>query len=313
MRKIKNISIILGLLLSFVTIAADNSTTKEYGALVMVGKTYTARIISSKAVVYKDENMLLPLGYIGMGKAIVVGNPRRMNRDLVPMIVKGQLAYIEIKDIRYEDTEEEEYNARRGPPKEHNFDILLQKPGEKYSENNSLYFNLHTYSSGYEVKKAFLYIVDEEKSNFVGFQLQFIHRDPKESYFWGTGLDYSGISSPNMKFSYLMLSPTVGYTPYKDSNYFIDLYGSFDLAINTQFQITDNLVEEPTGFVFGPQVNSRIVFFPNDKYHVLAGLGIRKYFVQNLKLLKDLNDQDIDGISGITGISLFIGFGMEFK
>ncbi len=313
MRKIKNISFILGLLLSFVTIAADNSTSKEYGALVMVGKTYTARIISSKAVIYKDENMLIPLGYIGMGKAIVVGNPRRMNRDLVPLIVKGKLAFIEIKDINYEDTVEEEYNARRGPPKEHNFDLILKRPDERYSDNNALFFNLHAYSAGYDVKKAFLYVVDEQKSTFTGFQLQFVHRYRNEKYFWGVAVDYSGIASSGMNLSYLMLSPTIGYTPYKNSNYFIDIYGSLDLSLNTQFLIKDNSVEDPTPFIWGPQLNARIVFYPNNKYHVLAGVGIRKYSVENLTLIRDLEEQDLEGISSITGLSVFIGIGMEFK
>ena len=107
MRKINLILPILGLLLSFVTMAADNSITNEHGRINLEGKTYTARIITPKAIVYADENMLSPLGYIANGKAIIVGNPRRMNRDLVPLVVYGRLAFIEIKDIRYEDTADE--------------------------------------------------------------------------------------------------------------------------------------------------------------------------------------------------------------
>ena len=312
MRKIKIISFILGLLLSFVTIAADNSTTKEYGALVMVGKTYTARIIGQKAVVYSDENMLSPLGYIGNGKAIVVGNPRRMNRDLVPLIIKGRLAFIEIKDIRYEDTRDDEHNARRGPPIEHDFDVIIAKPEYQFSNNNSLFFNLHTYSAGQQVKDIIFSIGEEEKSSLNGFQLQFVHRQNNLKYFWGAGIDYSAISSSNIYFSYLMISPTVGFVAYRNSNYYIDVYASLDLSINTQLKIT-NSMEEPTGFVFGPQFNARAVFFPKSKYHLLAGVGFRKYSVQNLSLLYDLDDNKIDGISSIAGPSLFIGFAMEFK
>ena len=313
MLKIKNISIILGLLLSFVTTAADNSITKEYGTIIMVGKTYTARIIAQKAVVYADENMLSPLGHIISGKAIVVGNPRRMNRDLVPLIIKGRLAFIEIKDIRYEDTRDEEYNARRGPPREHNFDLIIAKTEDQYTKNNSLFFNLHTYSAGQQVKDIFLNTDGEKKSSFSGFQLQFIHRQPNLKYFWGAGIDYSSISSSNINFSYLMISPTVGFVAHRDSNYFIDVYASIDLSMNTQFKIIGNSVEEPTGFVLGPQINARFIFFPKSKHHLLAGVGLRKYSVQNLNLLYDLDDNEINGISSITGASVFVGFGMEFR
>ena len=159
-------SFILSLLLSSVTIAADNTLTKEYGAVVLVGQTFTARISGPKAVVYSDENMLSPLGYIGNGKAITVGTPRRMNRDLVPLIINGKLAYIEIKNIRYEDTRDQEYMARRGPPREHNFDLILPKPSERLSDNNSLFFNLHTFSAGQQVKDAFVNLEENEQSSF---------------------------------------------------------------------------------------------------------------------------------------------------
>ena len=299
--------------MSFVTMAADNSIINEHGTVNMAGQTYTARIVGPKAVVYADENMLSPLGYIANGKAIVVGNPRRMNRELVPLIVYGRLAFIEIKDIRYENTADEEYNARRGAPREHNFDLIIQKPEERLSENNSVYLSLHTYTAGEEVKQTFLNIQGEEKSSFSGFQLQFIHRQSDSNFFWGAGVDYSGISTADMKFAYWMFNPTVGYTPIRNSLFSLDVYASLDLALNTVFEVTNNFENEPTGFVWGPQVNARMVLFPNSKYHVFGGVGLRKYSVQNLETLKDSNQNEIDGITSITGASLFIGFAMEFR
>lgn len=313
MRKNNLILAILGLLLSFVTMAADNSITNEYGKVNLAGKTYTARVVSPKAIVYADENMLSPLGYIGNGKAIIVGNPRRMNRDLVPLVVYGRLAFIEIKDIRYEDTADEEYNARRGAPREHNFDVTIQKPEERLSENNSMYLSLHTYSAGDEVKNAFLTLQDTEKSSFTGFQAQFIHRQVNSRFFWGAGFDYSSASTADMTFSYFMIAPTFGFTFIRNPLFLLDVYGSLDIAVNTAFEITNNNQSEPTGFVWGPQINARMVFFPNSNYHVFGGVGLRKYSVQNLETLYDVNGNAVDGIQSITGASLFVGFGMEFR
>jgi hypothetical protein len=305
---------IIGLLSSFVTMAADNSIINEYGKVNLAGKTYTARIVSPKAVVYADENMLSPLGYIANGKAIIVGNPRRMNKDLVSTVVYGRLAFIEIKDIRYEDTADEEYNARRGAPREHNFDITIQKPEERLSENNSVYFGLHTYGAGDEVKNAFYTIQNnKEVTNFSGFQFQFIHRRPQSRFFWGATFDYSTISSADMQLSYFTLGPTFGYTPLKTQLFLIDVYGSLDLSVNSTFDISNNYENEPSSFVWGPQVNARVVFFPETKYHVFGGVGLRKYSVVNLETLKDLNDNKVDGIKNITSAQIFIGVGMEFR
>lgn len=313
MLKIKNILGILGLLLSFVTMGADNSLFKEYGTLNMTGATYTARITAAKAVVYADENMLSPLGYIANGKAIRVGNPRRMNKDLVPLIVQGRLAFIEIKDIRYEDSSNEEYKFKRGAPLEHNFDLVLDKPEERMSENNSLFLTLHAYTPGSDVKNTALSFTEAEVSLMKGFNLQFFHREQSSKLFWGLGLDYSSVSSTGMSFNYLMAGPVIGISAMKNNLFMIDFYGSLDFALSNKLEIETNFTSEPSGFVWGPQVNARIVLYPYSKYHLLAGVTLRKYDVVGLDEVNDFNDELVPGIKGVTGIGAFIGFGMDFR
>ncbi len=312
MLKSKIIPAILGLLLSFVTMAADNSIINDGGSVNMTGGTYTARVTASKAVVYADENMLSPLGYIGNGKAIIVGNPRRMNRDLVPIVIYGRLAFIEIKDIRYEDKADEEYSVKRGAPREHNIDAIIQTPEEALSENNSFYFSLHTYATNDEIKRAFLRADDADNGSMTGFSAQFIHRKELSRVFWGAGIDYSSTSSASMKYGYWLLSPTLGYTPMRNRLFLVDVYASLDLALNTQLEITSNYEKEPSGWMYGLQANARIVFFPNSKYHVAGGLGLRKYTITGLETLQDSSGNYFDGITGLTALQIFLGVGYEF-
>jgi len=257
--------------------------------------------------------MLSPLGYIANGKAIVVGNPRRMNRDLVPLIIYGRIAFIEVKDIRYEDTANEEYSLKRGAPREHDVDVTIQKPDEILSENNSAYLSLHTYAANEEVKQAFMEIEGVSKSAHTGFQLQFIHRKELSRLFWGAALDYSSISTTNMTFAYWILSPTFGYTPLRNRLFLVDVYGSFDLAINTEYNVDTNFENEPTGYIYGLQGNARMVFFPDAKYHAFGGVGLRKYKVSGLESLKNLNDVKFGGITDISALQIFIGLSMEFN
>lgn len=305
--------VILGLLLSFVTMAADNSVINDHGTVVLTGSTHKARVITSKAIVYADENMLTPLGYIANGKAIIVGNPRRMNRDLVPLVVYGRIAYIETKDIRFEDGTEEEYNTKRGAPREHDVDITIQKPEERLSENNSFYFSLHRYGAGDEIKQLFLTNDNTEKDVMTGFNLQFIHRQTTSNFFWGAAADYSAVSTGNMKFGYWLFSPTVGYSIFKNPLFSVDIYASLDLGVNLEYNIETNYEEEPAGWIWGVQGNARVVFFPTAKYHAFAGMGLRKYSVTDLATVKDLNGNAIPGVKDITGVSLFIGAAIEFR
>lgn len=305
MRKLKIILPILGLLLSFVTMGADNSAG-------LIGTTYTARINAPKAVVYADENMLSPLGYIANGKAIKVGNPRRMNRDLVPLIISGRLAFIEIKDIRYENSSEDEYKFKRGAPLEHDFDKSIQKPSEVISQNNSFYLSGHRFTAGSDVENVLTAIDGSTVNSFMGFQAQFIHRQTNP-LFWGVAIDYSSISSNTVSFSYWMLSPTIGYTLVKKNLFNFEVYASLDLGMNTNFKVDESLTEGPSGFIWGPQVNARLVFFPEERYHALVGIGLRKYAVSGLEEISDAAGNTLNGIKSVSGVSVFLGVGIEFR
>jgi hypothetical protein len=310
---LKTFLIILGLFLPFVTMAADNSIMTDSEKPLIVGKTFLARVIAPKAIVYADENLLTPLGYLPNGKRLIVGNPRKINPNLVPMVVYGRIGFVEIKDLRYDDEEEEEYNSKRGAPKEHDVDITIKGADEKLSENNSAYISLHRYSVGSEVQKMFLAIDNSDVTSTSGFHSQFIHRQSASKFFWGAGLDYSSTSSNNAEFAYWLLSPTVGYTLLNNPLFKLEVYGSFDLALNVLLDIKNNFQKEPAGYAFGPQLNARFILFPNAKWHAFGGLGYRNYTITNLRDLRDADLNPLTGIEQVVGASLFLGLGIQFE
>lgn len=270
-----------------------------------------ARVIVPRAIVYSDESMNSPLGYISNDKLITVGNPRKKNPDLLPLVVYGRLAFIEVKNIHYESESMEIQNSKRGAPKDHNIDDVLIKVEEKLSENNSAYFNIHQFYSGEEVNSLFERTDGEAKNNFVGFDVSFIHRPPNAKMFWGAGFDYSSISSDNISFNSFMINPTLGYTPLKNPLFLLDLFFSMDFSLNAQIKLKNNTSSEPTPFFYGPQLSTRIVFFPNQRYHLTGTLGYKSYKVINIESLPDINDEPMDGVSKVSGLNMAIGFAME--
>lgn len=303
---------ILSLLLPFVTKATDNSIINDDTSLSLSGNSRVAVIISPRAVVYADENMLTPLGYIANGKSILVGNPRRINRNLVPLVIYGKLAFLEIKDLRYVDQADQEYNAKRGAPREHDFDVIITKTDEKLSINNSVYLTLHQYEAGADLKETFQTMDNSDVGTLSGFALQLIHRQSNSRLFWGAALDYSRIYNLNMKFEYMLLSPTFGYTFISNPVFLIEAYGSLDLAVNVNYEVETNFDEEPNGYLWGLQANARIVLFPTSKYQLAAGLGYRKYSVSGLSPLNDLSNVTFNGIRNIASVSMFAGIGIKF-
>lgn len=318
---------ILGLILSFVT---SNTTSAQSAGTdlnldeasvtnnkSLEGGPYIARVVTPKAIVYADENMNSPLGYIANGKTITVGNPRRLNRELVPVVVYGRVAFVEIKNLQYENSEQDYKNSTRGAPREHNFDIMLEKDEEKLSENNSFYVGIHSFGAGEDTKRVFEEVDGNNKETFTGFHAQFIHRQIFGRFFWGVNFDFSNISSDNVKLETFMMGPTVGFTLLRNSLFLVDLYSSFDISLGTKIEIANNFENEPSGVIWGLQGNARIVLFPHAKYHLAAAIGLRKY---NVSKLSPLTVEDgtnpsfeIQGIKSIAGVNIGLSFGMEFR
>lgn len=73
--------------------------------LVFSGHAYasqTAVVVSPKAIIYADQQMSAPVGYISRGKKIRVGNIPRNKAQVYPVIVAGKVAYIKIGDVSTE-------------------------------------------------------------------------------------------------------------------------------------------------------------------------------------------------------------------
>lgn len=271
--------------------------------------THTARVIVPRAIVYSDENMNSPLGYISNDKLITVGNPRKRNPELVPIVVYGRLGFIESKNIHFENESIEILNSKRGAPREHNIDIVLTKPEERLSENNSAYFSLHQFSAGEETKNLVSSIDGSSKDHFTGFGISLIHRQTTGRALWGAGYEYNALSTPTVKFTIYTLNPTVGYTPIRNPLFLVDLIFSLDFSISAQLKIQS--INQSSAFAWGPQFGARMVLFPNQKYHPFGGIGYRSYKVMRLDSLLDDNGTNVGAITKINGINLNIGFAIE--
>lgn len=301
------IALILGCIFLFVTpllALADNNGE-------VISGNHIARITVPKAIVYSDELMNSPLGYISNGKLITVGAPRKKNPDLVPLVVYGRLAFIESKNINYVNESVEQLSAKHGAPREHNIDIILEKPEEKLSENNSVYFSLQQFNGGNDTKNLFSNIDGVNKESYLGYGISLIHRPPTTKFFYGLGYEYNTISSNNIDFNIFILKPIVGFTPMRTPLFLVDLTFAMDFSISAQLKIKNNLDTEPPGFFWGPAFGARMVFFPANKYHLYGGLGYRNYKVYRLESVFNSNEVLINGIKKISGAELTIGLGIE--
>lgn len=62
----------------------------------------SAMVIAERAVIYADEQMSAPLGFIRKGKKIKVGDIARNRAQVYPIIVSGKMAYVRVIDLSTE-------------------------------------------------------------------------------------------------------------------------------------------------------------------------------------------------------------------
>lgn len=69
-----------------------------------------ALVIAERAVIYADEQMSAPVGYVRKGKKIKVGDIPRNRAQVYPIIVSGKVAYIRVNDV---NTQKESVDSTR--------------------------------------------------------------------------------------------------------------------------------------------------------------------------------------------------------
>lgn len=67
-----------------------------------VQASQTAIVVTPKAIIYADQQMSAPVGYVARGKKIRVGNIPRNKAQVYPVIVAGKVAYIRVSDVSTE-------------------------------------------------------------------------------------------------------------------------------------------------------------------------------------------------------------------
>lgn len=271
-----------------------------------------AKIIVPRAVVYADENLISPLGYIPNGKIIAVGNPRKVNRDIVPTVISGRVAYLELTDIEYQEEKLEE--SKTGELREHNIDIVLKKPEEKLNENNSVYFSISRFNAGSDFERTILDLEDlEARSWFTSFNLSLLHRKPLSRFFFGVGWEYSMLDAADAHFKFFILNPQIGFTPIRNQLFNLDLFFNLDFSTGSNITIDNNLSDEPSGFLFGPQLGARLITTSHLKYRIFGTLSYRLYKTYGYTAFRrttensPTEDEEFLGFDKLGGINVGLG------
>ena len=215
-------------------------------------------VLTDKAVIYADQSMMAPIGYIKKGQKVRVGEIKRSYGKLLPVVVSGKIAYIQVKDIN-SNTKLLQLRSATERKKEADKKTVEKRVSVIYSG----------YASFINIDKDSSFSGDTNAGEifyFNGGGLRGYTSDLSSNSTWRITLDYGTTLVKDNKFTVLNLVGEYSYNIVQANNYDLRLYGGVIAVPYTQYSY-DNLFTV-NGYGAGASAGVEMVF------KILDGLGL---------------------------------------
>lgn len=223
-----------------------------------------AKVTSDKAIIYADQEQLAPIGYIKKDKRVRVGEIVRNNGRVLPIVVSGKIAYIEVEDLDISYSHKIlETPAQR----------LAKKATEKTFENRfALTYN--GMASNFDTSQG------EETVLFNGAGIRGYIINLKKRHTWRVGIDYITTSVKGYSLDIASLTTEYSKNIIQTGPYDFHLYGGLSLVPYSQFSRGTDFKEN--GYGGGISAGLEMIFKFNNviALHVDGGYQYNKLFFQ---------------------------------
>ncbi len=255
-----------------------------------------AFIKESRALIYADPEMKIPIGYLSKGKKIQVGDVKRNNGQVYPLVLSGKIVFIKVGDLVLKDQKPEESvtvttshlieeeKEEKDPlePVRLTANIELMDPGSQWDELMSLTGG--TQSSIFQLEA----LVEV--------------RLTESPFFFDGGFIYSEIRGGDYTFFGLGFKAMAQFRIVNIDLLSLDVNAGFNIAPGGSKITYDGIYDDGSywGYIFGAQVR----FLPNSTWNINLGLNY------NIMALTGIDDIPLE--SGFYKLNLLEGFGFYF-
>ncbi len=261
-----------------------------------------ALVIAQQAVVYADQQLTTPIGYVKNGKKIKVGDVKRKKGTILPIIISGRVAFIKTRDIALQDIVGIEHTGHR--ISEHDIEQNFKKDADRLNEHNFLQLSLNNQGLGSQWKDLNEAAGNETADRANSISLSFEHRPLYKRMSWGIGASYYSVSSENVSLQTVTIDSKFYYDLLRFKYFSIQGYGGLlltgDVQVKTTFSDGFESLSKGTGYgyTFGGQ--ARIL--PHGQWGLTVGAAITT-------LNTNLDPIEVPGTEQETELSSFGGVG----
>jgi hypothetical protein len=255
-----------------------------------------AFIKESRALIYADPEMKIPLGYLSKGKKIQVGEVKRNNGQVFPLVVSGKIVFIKVGDVVLRDQKPEDSVA--GPVAH----LIEDEKEEKDPlEPVRLSANFEIMNAGSQWDDL-MSLTGGTQSPIYQIEALVEARLTESPFFFDGGFIYSEIRGGDYTFKGLGFKALAQFRIVNIKILAVDVNAGFNIGPGAAKLKYDGIYDDGSywGYIFGAQVR----FMPNKPWNINVGLNY------NIMALTGIDPIPLE--SGTFKLNLLEGIGFYF-
>lgn len=267
-----------------------------------------AYTINTKTIIYSDENLDIPIGFIKSGRKIVVGDNNFKANTITALLVSGKIAFVKLKDITFKVNNSEIGLAPE--IKEHDINQLFLTDEDRLKDNNHLSLSVGKQGLGKSwenVNEA--YSASEVPNYATQYKLFLEHRSPAKKYGFGLGFSYIGVSSTELKLDIPIFYIEYQHRLIQFSLISIEAFGGINFSGGAK--LTDSIGQVSRGAMIGSEVGGRARLFPFSRISGFASVTFSNNKFDSMDPLLNEKFEEVV-LDNLVGVKIEFGASVRF-
>ncbi len=270
-----------------------------------------ALVVNENTMVYADETLEAPIGYIKRGKIITVGEKMRRNGSVATLVVSGKVAYIKVNDLNLDPASFE--NPTDQSIRMTSREMLDEEiaPLEDFRKRNSLFLDFHQFNMGNQWDDYSQIAGDAEASSLSIARAMYHHRFINPNYAVAFGVGYYFVGQENIAMEALTAEAQAYFSPLYTGLISLDFFVGFGLSALASLEAKGSN-DRNNGSLVSYQAGAQVTLIPISSISVHAGLAFRRIAVEGMDDVRFANTNLSGKLNVLRGADIFAGVSFLF-
>ncbi|TNF27684.1 MAG: hypothetical protein EP319_11025 [Deltaproteobacteria bacterium] len=270
-----------------------------------------AIVVSTRAVIYADQELKSPIGFVSAGRKVVVGDVARKNGSILPIIVIGRVAWIKASDLALNTEELKNVTTSRFKVNEEQFKNAEEKFDDNLFENNYAQFSFGSLAVDNSYKEFGETTGYTTGDTATALRFHVFHRPPFKKSVWSVGVGYYAQSEEEYEWETITVEAKYGYSLLQTNAFALDAFAGVFIGGDFRYQRQeDGETVADNGSTYGYMYGGQLKLFTWAKFGLVGGLVRQTFFLSGLSPFPTTGGGRSD-LQEISGTNFYFGLSVK--